>query len=107
METPFFYIWNRESGKFYVQITYPSHRSIVTFKGQLEIIWNNQVFQEVSAIPEVFFNGEFNDDIHFYFEVDLHGFFKVNFVFFLMETTFFTSAIDRAKNTTFKYVPKS
>ena len=47
---------------------YPSHRSIVTF--------------QVSAIPEVFFIGEFNGDLHFDLEVDLHGFLKVKFVFF-------------------------
>ena len=67
----------------------------------------NKVFQEVSVIPEVFFNGGFNDDLHFDLEVEFHGFLKVKFVFFLMEPPLFTSAIDRAKNTTFKYVPKS
>ena len=41
----------------------------------------NKVFLEVNAIPEVFFNGEFNSDLHFDLEVDLHGFLKVNFVY--------------------------
>ena len=67
----------------------------------------NKVFHEVSAIPEVNFNEEFNDDLHFDLEVDLYGFLKVKFVFFKWKPTFITSAIDRAKNTTFKYVPKS
>ena len=66
-----------------------------------------KVFQEVSAIPEVFFNGEFNGDLHFDLEVDIHDFLKVKFVFFKWKPPFFTSAIDIAKNTTFKYVPKS
>ena len=43
----------------------------------------NKVFQEVSAIPGVFFNGELNGDLNFDLEVDLHGFLKVKFVFFL------------------------
>ena len=41
----------------------------------------NKVFQEVSAISDVFFNREFNGDIHFDHEVDLNSFLKVKFVF--------------------------
>ena len=61
--------------------TYPSHRSIVTLKVNQRLFEINKVFQEVSAIPEVFFNEEFNGDLHFHLEVGLHGFLKVNFVF--------------------------
>ena len=77
--------------------TYPSHRSIVTFKVNQRLFEVNKVLQEVGAIPEIFINGEFNGDLHFEIEVDLHGFLKVKFVFLKMETPFFTSAIDRAK----------
>ena len=52
------------------------------FKVNLRLFEINKVFQEVSAIPEVFYNGEFNGDLHFDLEVDLHGFLKVKFVFF-------------------------
>ena len=38
-------------------------------------------FKKVKVIPEVNFNEEFNGDLHFDIEVDLHGFFNVNFVF--------------------------
>ena len=38
-------------------------------------------FLKVKVIPKVNFNEEFNGDLHFDLEVDLHGFFKVNFVF--------------------------
>ena len=69
--------------------TYPSHRSYVTFKVNQRLFEINKVFQKVSVIPEVFFNGEFNGDLHFYHEVDLHGLLKVKFVFFKMETPFF------------------
>ena len=62
--------------------TDPSHRSIVTFQVNQRLFKINKVFQEVSAIPEVFFNEEFNGDLHFDLEVDLHGFLKVKFVFF-------------------------
>ena len=58
-------------------------------------------------IPEVNFNEEFNGDLHFDFEVDLHDFSKVNFVLLTGNPPFFTSAIDRAENSTFKYAPKS
>ena len=60
---------------------YPSHRSIVTFKVNYGLFEINKGFQEVSAIPEVFFNGKFNGDLHFDLAVDIYGFFKVNFVF--------------------------
>ena len=88
--------------------TYRSHKSIVTFKVNYSLFEINKVFQEVSAIPEVFSNGEFNGDLYFDLEVDFHGFLKVKFAFFLQwKPPFFTSGIDRSKNTTFKYVPKS
>ena len=35
----------------------------------------------MKVIPEVNFNEEFNGDLHFDLEVDLHGFLKVNFIF--------------------------
>ena len=38
-------------------------------------------FKKVKVIPEVNFIVEFNGDFHFDLEVDLHGFFKVKFVF--------------------------
>ena len=38
-------------------------------------------FKKVKVIPEVNFNEEFNGDLYFDFEVDIHGFFKVNFAF--------------------------
>ena len=60
----------------------------------------------MKVIREINFNEEFNGDLHFDLEVDLHDFFKVNFVF-LNGNPFFTSAIDRAENSTFRYVPKS
>ena len=60
----------------------------------------------MKVIPEVNFNEEFNGDLHFELEVNLHGFLKVNFVF-LDGNSFFTSAIDKAENSTFRYVPKS
>ena len=61
----------------------------------------------MSAIPEVFFDGEFNGGLHFELEVDFHGFLRVNFVFLVGNLLFFTFAIDRAENSTFMYVPKS
>ena len=36
--------------------------------------------KKVKIIPEVNFNDEFNGDLHFDLEIDLHGLFKVNFV---------------------------
>ena len=63
-------------------------------------------FKKVKVIPGINFNEEFNGDLHFDLEVDLHGFFKGNFVF-STETPFFTSAIDRVENSTFRFVPKS
>ena len=38
-------------------------------------------YQPISGYPEVNFNKELNGDLHFDFEVDLHGFLKVEFVF--------------------------
>ena len=37
----------------------------------------NKIFQEVSAIPEVFFNGEFIGELCIDLGDDLQGFFKV------------------------------
>ena len=74
--------------------------------GRLDISSGKIFFKKVKVSPKVNFNEEFNGDLHFDLEVDLHGFFIVNFVF-SMETPFFTSAIDRAENATFKYLPKS
>ena len=42
----------------------------------------------MKVIPEINFNEEFNGDLNFDLEVDLHDFFKVNFVF-LIEAPFF------------------
>ena len=50
--------------------------------GQLDISSGKIFFKKVKVIHEVNFNEEFNGDIHFDLEVDLHGFFKINFVFF-------------------------
>ena len=61
----------------------------------------------MKVIPGVNFNEEFNGDLHFDLEVDLHGFLKVNFVFLDINPLFYTPAIDRAENSTSKYVPKS
>ena len=75
--------------------------------GRLDISSGTIFFKKVKVIPEVNFNEEFNGDLHFDLEADLHGFLKVKFVFFKWKPPFFTSAIDRAKNTTFNYVLKS
>ena len=76
--------------------------------GRLDISSSGKIFfKKVKVIPEVNFNEEFNGDLHFDLEVDLHSFLKVKFVFLKWKSPFFASAIDRAKNTTFKYVPKS
>ena len=80
MKTPFLHLQSIRR-KILRSDTYPSHRSIVRFKVNKRLFEINKVFQEVSAIPEVFFNGEFYADLHFDLEVDLHGFLKVKFIF--------------------------
>ena len=49
--------------------------------GRLDISSGKIFFEKVKVIPEVKFNEEFNGDLHFDLEVDLHGFLKVNFFF--------------------------
>ena len=49
--------------------------------GRLDISLGKIFFKKVKDIPKVNFNEEFNGDLHFDLEVELHGFFKVNFVF--------------------------
>ena len=49
--------------------------------GRLDISSGKIFFQKLKVIPEGNFNEEFNGDLHFDLEVDLQGFFKVNFVF--------------------------
>ena len=50
--------------------------------GRLDISSGKIFFKKVKVIPELNFNEEYNGDLHFDLEVDLHGFLKVNFVFF-------------------------
>ena len=49
--------------------------------GRLDISSGKIFFKKVKVFPGVNFNEEFNSDLYFDLEVDLHGFLKVNFVF--------------------------
>ena len=48
---------------------------------RLDIFSGKIFFKKVKVIPEVNFNEEFNGDLHFHLEVDLHGFLKVKLIF--------------------------
>ena len=61
--------------------TYPSHRSIVTFKVNYRLFEINKVFQEVSVISEVNFNEKFIGELCTDLGDDLQGFFKAVYVY--------------------------